>query len=65
MRLFFGILLLVIGIIWLIWTAFRQKNKRKPLQVFFDFLTGSPFESVLINGFILMGIILILAHIIS
>jgi hypothetical protein len=65
MRLFIGIFILVVGISWISWVAFREKNKRSPIQVVFDFLTGSPIESVLIIGLILMGIILIIAHFIS
>jgi len=65
MRLLVGILFLSFGIGWLIWIAVREKNPRTHLQVIYDFFTGSPFESIFINGFILMGIILIIAHLVA
>lgn len=65
MRLFIGIFFLILGIAWITWAAFRNKNKRTPIQVIIDFFTGSPFESVLMIGLILMGIIVIIAHFIA
>jgi hypothetical protein len=65
MRLFIGIFILILGVTLITWVAFRNKNKRSPIQVVFDFFTGSPFESVLIIGLIIMGLILIIAHFIT
>ena len=65
MRLGLGLAAILAAVLWLVRLARRQRDRVRPGQAFFDFLTGAPRESVLAIGLLLLGCLAVAAHLIG